>query len=176
MDISVHEQFKGAKVLITGATGFTGKVLTKKLAAAGAQINAIARSSSNLDDLKELDINWFRGDVFEPEIIKAAAEGVEYIFHVAAAFREVKGNDEGYRKVHLTSTQLLAEEVKGKPEFKCFVHISTVGVHGHIPGEDYADETYRFSPGDGYQRTKLEAEQWLAEFAPKHELPYTIIR
>lgn len=176
MNTSAHEQFKGAKVLITGATGFTGRVLTRKLAAAGARINAIARPSSDLGDLEELDITWFRGDVFDPETVGKAVEGVEYIFHLAAAFREVKGNDEGYRKVHLDSTKLLARAVQDKQEFKCFIHASTVGVHGHIPGDDLADENYRFSPGDGYQRTKLEAEQWLAEFAPKHNLPYTIIR
>ncbi len=176
MNTSVHEQYKGAKVLITGASGFTGKVLTRKLVEAGAIVNAIARPSSNIDDLSDLDITWFRGDVFDPDTITEAVKDVEYIFHLAAAFREVKENDEGYRQVHLYSTQLLAEAVKGKPEFKRFVHTSTVGIHGHIPGDDYADENYRFSPGDGYQRTKLEGEQWLGEFATENKIPYTIIR
>jgi nucleoside-diphosphate-sugar epimerase len=173
---SFHEQFKGAKVLVTGASGFTGKVLTRKLAESGADINAIARSSSNISDLSDLDITWFRGDVFDPDIISQAAKDVEYIFHVAAAFREVKENDEGYRQVHVHSTRMLAEAVKDNPGFKRFVHISTVGIHGHIPGDDLADENYRVSPGDGYQRTKLEGEQWLAEFAEKNNIPWTIIR
>lgn len=176
MNSSVHKQYKGAKVLITGATGFTGKVLTEKLVKAGAEVNAIARPSSDLADLSDLNINWFYGDVFDPETVNRAVRDVEYIFHLAAAFREEKGSDEGYRKVHLYSTQLMAEAVKGKPAFKRFIHASTVGVHGHIPGDDYADENYRFSPGDGYQRTKLEGEQWLAEFAPENNIPYTIIR
>jgi nucleoside-diphosphate-sugar epimerase len=173
---AVHQHFQGKKVLITGATGFTGRVLTQKLAAAGAKIKAIARPSSHLDELHSLDIQWFRGEVFDPEIIRQAAEGVEYIFHVAAAFREEKGSDEGYRKVHLHSTQGLAKAVLGQPQFKCFVHVSTVGVHGHIPGDDLADEHYPFAPGDGYQRTKLEGEQWLADFAADKDFPYTIIR
>lgn len=173
---AVHQQFQGAKVLITGATGFTGKVLSHKLAAAGAQIKAIARPNSNLGELSSLDIQWFRGEVFDPETIRQATEDVEYIFHVAAAFREEKGHDEGYRKVHLHSTQLLAQAALGQPQFKCFVHVSTVGVHGHIPGDDVADENYPFSPGDGYQRTKLEGEQWLAAWAADKDFPYTIIR
>jgi nucleoside-diphosphate-sugar epimerase len=172
----VHEHYKGARVLITGSTGFTGTVLTRKLADAGARITAIARNSSNIDALDDLDINWIRGEVFEQEVVDRAVEGVEYIFHLAAAFREEKGTDEGYRRVHLYSTQMLARAVQGRPEFKRFVHTSTVGVHGHIQGDDYADETYRFSPGDGYQRTKLEGEQWLAEYGAEHNLPYTIIR
>ena len=93
MNTSVHEQYKGAKVLITGASGFTGKVLTRKLVEAGAIVNAIARPSSNIDDLSDLDITWFRGDVFDPDTITEAVKDVEYIFHLAAAFREAEEND-----------------------------------------------------------------------------------
>ncbi len=167
--------FNGKTVLITGATGFTGRVLTKKLAAAGAKIKIIARASSDPGDLSDLDAEWIRGEVYDPEVCKTAAIGVNYIFHVAAAFRETKSDEEGYRKVHLYSTQLLAKEVVGRPEFECFLHVSTVGVHGHIE-RGSADENYRFAPGDPYQRTKLEAELWLAEYANEAGLPYSVIR
>ncbi|WP_417913637.1 NAD-dependent epimerase/dehydratase family protein [Candidatus Electronema sp. JM] len=176
MTRSTYEQFKNVNVLITGVTGYTGRVLVKKLAAAGARIRAIARPSSDLGDLASLDIIWFRGEVFDQEIIRQAAQGVEYIFHLAAAYRQEKASEEDYRQVHLHSTRLLAEAVCGKPEFKRFLHVSTVGVHGHIPGDDLADEEYRFSPGDSYQRTKLEAEQWLTDFGARTNLPHTIIR
>ena len=168
-------QFNGARVLITGATGFTGQVLTEKLASYGAQITAIARDSSNIDAFSKMNINWVRGDVFDADTIAAATRDVDTIFHLAAAFREEKDNDEAYRKVHLYSTQLLAEQAIKNPSFKRFVHVSTVGVHGHIE-DGLADENYRFSPGDGYQRTKLEAEHWLNEWAPKNGLPYSIVR
>lgn len=162
-------------VLVTGATGFTGSVVTRKLVAAGAKVRAIARPSSNLKPFKDLDIEWFTGDVFDPQTVAQATPGVHYIFHLAAAFREEKSTDDDFRKVHLTSTQLLAESVLGSAEFSRFVHVSTVGVHGHIES-GRADENYRFAPGDGYQRTKLEGEQWIAEFGQTHHLPFTIIR
>jgi len=169
------EKFRGKTVLVTGATGFTGRVLTRKLANAGANLRVIARQSSEAGDLAELDIQWFRGDVFDPELVKSAAQGVHFIFHVAAAFRETHATEEGYRKVHLYSTQLLAKEVVGREEFECFLHVSTVGVHGHIE-EGLADENYRFAPGDPYQRTKLEAEEWLLDFAGESGLPCSVIR
>ena len=169
------EQYRGRLVLVTGATGFTGRVLTHKLLDAGARVRAIARQSSRLGDLEARDIEWFRGDVFEPELLHQAVDGVEYIFHLAAAFREEKSTDDDFRAVHLTSTQIMAKAVLGKPDFKCFVHVSTVGVHGHIE-VDRADEDYRFAPGDGYQRTKLEGEQWIKEFGDANGLPYCIVR
>ena len=173
--IEEFKQYAGKTVLVTGATGFTGRMLTHKLAEAGARLRIVARSSSNVGDLDSIDAEWFRGEVYDPAVIEPAAEGVHYIFHVAAAFRETHPDDEGYRRVHLHSTQLLAKAVTGKPEFQRFLHVSTVGVHGHIE-DGRADENYRFAPGDPYQKTKLEAEQWLAEYAGEAGLPYTIIR
>lgn len=167
-----HEQFQNAKVLITGATGFTGRVLSKKLAAAGAKISTIVRPSSKTDELDGLGITWFRGDIADPELVRQAAAGAEYIFHLATAFREGEATEEGCRRVHLHLAQLMGAAVQGQPAFKRFLYVSTVGVHGHIPGEEPADEQYRFSPNDGYQRTKLETEQWLQASG----LPCSIIR
>ncbi len=167
--------FAGKKALVTGATGFSGRVLTHKLISSGAIVSAIARTSSKLGDLESYDIEWIRGDVFDPEVVAKATEGVQYIFHLAAAFREEKPSDEVYRPIHVESTKLLARSVVGRESFECFVHVSTVGVHGHIEA-GLADEEYRFSPGDGYQRTKLEAELWIREFADKNNLPYSVVR
>jgi len=169
------KRFKDQLVLVTGATGFTGQALCRKLLKAGARIRAIARSSSNISALNDVDIEWVRGNVFDKETLAVAAEGVNYIFHVAAAFNEEMESEEDYRKVHVYSTQILAKLVTGKPEFKRFLHVSTVGVHGHIEVER-ANETYRFSAGDAYQRTKLEAEEWLAQYSTKSGLPYTVVR
>ena len=165
----------GTPVLVTGATGFTGINLTRKLAAAGVKITAIARKSSNLGPLEDLDITWIRGDVFDPEIIAEAMKGQEYVFHVAAAFRDAKSLEKDYWNVHVKSTQLIVEEALKNPEFKRYIHVSTIGVHGHIKNPPATEET-EFAPGDGYQRTKLQAEEWLNAFAAEHPLPYVIIR
>jgi dihydroflavonol-4-reductase len=165
----------GTRVLITGATGFTGAVLARKLCERGALVRAVARATSDTAPLAGLPIEWVRGDVFDPAVVTPAVTGVEYVFHVAAAYRQSGLSDDVYRQVHVDSTRLLAEAALLSPVFKRFVHVSTVGVHGHIE-QPPADETYRFAPGDIYQRTKAEAELWLREFAVRQRLPYTVIR
>ena len=165
----------GSKVLITGATGFTGVVLTKKLVQAGLKVSAVARHKSNLSPLKDLPITWYRGEVSDEKVMREAMVGQEYAFNIAAAFREAKSTIDDYRNVHVKSAQLIAQEAVKNPAFKRFVHISTCGVHGHIANPPAAED-YPFGPGDEYQLTKLEAELWLNDFGKKNNLDYTIIR
>jgi nucleoside-diphosphate-sugar epimerase len=165
----------GSQVLVTGATGYTGIVLVKRLLEAGTRVRAIARANSDLSPLSEMDVEWVRGEIFDKETIHTAMEGVQYVFHVAAAFREAKSTEQDYWNVHVGSTQLLCGEALKQPDFKRFVHVSTMGVHGHIENPP-GNEKSVFAPGDGYQRTKAEADKWITEFGDKNNLPYTIIR
>jgi len=175
MDRDVNTIPAGTRVLVTGATGFTGAALVRRLVEMGLDVRAIARASSDLSPLEDLSVTWFRGDVFDPETVKAACESVQYIFHVAAAFRVSGIPDSAYRDVHVTSTRYLAQAALAQPDFKRFVHVSTVGVHGHIENPPANEET-PFHPGDIYQKTKAEAENWLHTFAAEQDLPYTVIR
>ncbi len=165
----------GTPVLVTGATGFTGAFLVRRLVQMGLNVRAIARPSSDISQFQGLPIKWFRGEVYDSATVHSAAKGVEYIFHVAAAYRAAKIKDEDYRNVHVESTKLLAYEALRNPNFIRFVHVSTVGVHGHIDNPP-ADENYRFAPGDIYQNTKLEAELWIREFAREKGLAISVIR
>lgn len=163
------------RVLVTGATGFTGKHLLRKLCAQGCDVHAIARPSSNRDDLDDLPVTWHMGDVYAPDVVHEAMRGANYVFHVAAAFRENKISNDVYAKVHVESTQLLAAKALEQPDFKRFVHVSTIGVHGHVANPP-ADEEGPFSTGDIYQETKLEGELWIREFAAEKGLPLTVVR
>ena len=162
-------------VLVTGATGFTGSWLSRRLCELGCRVKAIARPSSDRSELEDLDIEWIVGDVFDERVIEAAVLDVNYIFHLAAAFREVKVAADVYQKVHVQSTRLLAQNALENRSFKRFVHVSTVGVLGHID-QPPADEATRYNPGDRYQETKAEAEKWILDFSNDTGLPLTVVR
>jgi len=165
----------GTRVLVTGATGFTGTALTRLLVSRGVIVRAIARPSSSLAALAGAPVEWIRGEVDDPETIRTAAREVSYVFHLAAAYRKAGVTDDVYERVHVRSTERLAREVAGREGFERFVFVSTIGVHGHITSPPGNEDT-PFAPGDLYQKTKAEAELWLRDAAPALRLPYAIVR
>jgi nucleoside-diphosphate-sugar epimerase len=166
----------GTTVLVTGGTGFTGSNLVRKLVdTEDVEVHGIARPSSEIDEDLAEAVTWYRGDVYDAEVVEEAMGGVHYVFHLAACFRDPAADDDEYRKVHVESTKLLAEAARQQPSFQRFVHTSTIGVHGHVENPP-ADETAPYNPGDLYQETKLEAELWIRDYASQEGLPLSVIR
>lgn len=162
-------------VLVTGGTGFTGTYLLKALARTGCSLRVIARESSDRSAFESMDIDWHIGDVYNADVVERAMHGVNYVFHVAAAYRDAKIDDDVYFKVHVESTRLLAQAAIKCPSLIRFVHVSTVGVLGHIDSPP-ADEKTPYNPGDVYQSTKAEAEQYILDIADQNNVPVTVVR
>ncbi|MEE9430496.1 MAG: NAD(P)-dependent oxidoreductase [Melioribacteraceae bacterium] len=162
------------KVLVTGATGFTGKALATKLNSLGRDVRVIVRNSKKVDFANNSDYDIFEGSIVDEEAVEKAVKGVDVIFHIAATFREPGITDQIYHDVHVKATLNLLKAAK-KFGVKKFVHCSTGGVHGHIEHPP-ANEEYRYSPGDIYQITKLEGELKALEFYKETGLPVSVVR
>ena len=161
------------RVLVTGATGFTGRHLAHALASAGHTVRALVRPNRHTELLADAGIEVFEGELTSAADVREAANGCSRIYHLAAAFRNVAHSDDHYWRVNVGGTLnvLAAARAHGCERL---VHCSTGGVHGHID-QPPADETYRFKPGDVYQKTKLEAELAVGAAADKG-VPVSIVR
>ncbi len=138
-------------------------------------MRAIARDPSRIPPDQLETVDWVLGNVYDEQVVTQAMQGTHYVFHVAACFRDAGAEDEEYRRVHVLSTQLLARAALAQPGFRRFVHVSTGGVHGHIENPP-ANEDAPYAPDDVYQRTKLEGELWVREFAEREGLPLAVVR
>jgi nucleoside-diphosphate-sugar epimerase len=150
-------------ILVTGATGFTGRNLARRLAAQGANVRALVRDATRATSLSGDGIEARVGELTSLDDVTAAARGCDQIYHIAAVFRTAGHPDSYYRDVNVGGTQNVLEAAR-RLDCERVVHCSTGGVHGHIANPP-ASERYPFGPGDIYQRTKLEAELAVCEAA-----------
>ncbi len=72
--------------LITGASGFVGRHLTRALLSRGDSCRLLVRPSSDVAELAGRgDVEVRRGDVCDPESLRGVAQGIQHVYHLAAA-------------------------------------------------------------------------------------------
>jgi dihydroflavonol-4-reductase len=166
------------KVLVTGATGFTGGHLARHLIAAGDEVRALVRPRSRVrfdrSPLPSDGVTPCIGDLMDAAAIRRAVDGVDVVYHIAATYREAGQADRAYRAINVDGTRHVLEAAKDAG-VKRVVHCSTGGVHGHISNPP-ANEDSPFNPGDVYQDTKLAAEALAREFGHSTGLDVVIAR
>jgi nucleoside-diphosphate-sugar epimerase len=147
------------EVLVTGATGFLGSSLVRRLLADGARVRVLARSHEKARPLADQGAKVVAGDITDRDAVRAAADGAEVVYHLAGRLL-VPGVPAGeYHRAHVEGTKLLlACCCGGGSRPRRFVHGSTTGVLG-VTGDQPADEMAPIRPTNIYEVTKAEAEQ-----------------
>jgi dihydroflavonol-4-reductase len=163
------------RVLVTGATGFTGGHLARALAAAGHDVSALVRNRAGQPaaDLARAGITPVAGDLRDPSTLTAAT-GVEVVYHMAAIYRQVGVPADTYRAVNAVGSQLVVEAAS-RAGARRVVHCSTVGVHGDVERPP-ANEDAPLKPGDIYQETKLEGERLAQAAGARCGIEVTVAR
>ena len=72
------------KVLVTGATGFTGSRVVPLLLKNGYQIRCLTRPTSDRSPLSALTVEWVTGDLSNPESLTSALRGVDALVNIAS--------------------------------------------------------------------------------------------
>jgi nucleoside-diphosphate-sugar epimerase len=162
------------RVLVTGATGFTGGHLVQRLKALGYEVRAMVRSADRARALQQSGVSTVIADVARPETLPAAVAGVEVVYHVAALYRQAGLPPSAYRTVNAEGPGRLVEAA-ATAGARRVVHCSTVGVHGDVEHPP-AEEDAPLRPGDIYQETKLEGEYRASEAAARAGIELVIAR
>ena len=162
------------RVLVTGATGFTGDHLARTLASRGYDVRALVRDPARARDLDAAGVELTVGDLRDGATVAAAVTGVELVYHIAAIYRSAASSIDAYRAVNATAVRRLVEEA-ARAGVRRVVHCSTVGVHGDIEHPP-ANEDAPLKPGDVYQVTKLEGENLARETGERLGIEVTVAR
>ena len=160
--------------VVTGANGFVGSHLCRELLANGYRVRALHRESSNLSLLKGLAVEHTIGDVRDKQSLNLAFAGADYVFHIAALYREAKFPDQVYFDVNLGGTQNVLDAAIEQGVAKV-INTSTIGVHSHIANPP-ANESEPYAPTDVYQESKVAAEKLSLEYFRSGKIAGHVIR
>jgi UDP-glucose 4-epimerase len=171
----------GAKILVTGASGFVGSALCGRLVHDGWVVRAVARDLNRLEKLSGAGIEKFQiGKIGRETKWNNALAGVDCVVHLAArvhVMHDTDGNPlAAYRLVNTEGTINLARQAAAAG-VRRFVFISSVKVNGEetSPGQPFTEED-KPAPLDPYGISKLEAEQGLRDLATAAGMEVVIIR
>jgi dihydroflavonol-4-reductase len=150
-------------VLVTGATGFIGSVLTRQLVDAGADVRIFRRDTSSLDLLGTYAerVEHAVGDVTHARSLYDAMRDVDRVYHVAAKVSFSPGEKEALRRINADGTANVVNAAL-QAGVDRLVHTSSMAAFGR-PAEPSGriDETTEWQGAphrSAYARSKRRAE------------------
>jgi NAD dependent epimerase/dehydratase len=177
-------EYKGLKVLVTGADGFIGSHLTEKLVQRDAKVTALCLYNSFdhhgwLDDLPDETrgkLTLARGDIRDSAFVRRLAEGQEVIFHLAAliAIPYSYAAAQSYAETNVLGTLNVLEAAREHGALRV-VHTSTSEVYGTALTMPI-NESHPLQGQSPYSASKIGADMMAEAFARSFELPVAILR
>jgi 2-alkyl-3-oxoalkanoate reductase len=165
--------------LVTGATGFLGRHLTRRLAADGRRVRALVREGTDLRRIPSevTDLVW--GDLDDAAALERATQGIERVFHTAARVTG-RGSRAAFEASNVRGTEALLE-TSARHGVRRFVHVGSAGIYGADAARGSITETTQVDPqielrGD-YAWSKAESDRRVRAFAERQkELAVVIVR
>jgi len=163
-------------IAVTGATGFLGRYLFRRLIQAGHRLRCWYRPSSDRTGFDQLNphIEWFPGDLGDPKAAGALVRGVDAVVHSALQWQRQGGfrfsghdNQYPFLEANLMGSLRLFQEAHaaGVPRF---VFISTCAVHEVILKDRPLDETHPLWPTSHYGAHKAALEKFVHSYGLGH--------
>ncbi len=150
-----------ATVLVTGATGFIGWHLVKRLLEHGAGVRCLTRGAALLPAPAET----VRGDYVTGAGLREALAGVHTVFHLAGVTKALRTKD--YFTGNVEVTEHLAQAAAEYGDSVRFVHVSSLAAAGPSTGDADVSEQTDPHPVSAYGRSKLAGEQAARRLLPR---------
>jgi nucleoside-diphosphate-sugar epimerase len=174
MALMAREDYLSMRVFITGATGFLGEHLVRRLLAEGEAVRVLARAPEKARPLVAAGAELVAGEVTDAAALRDALRDVTTVYHLAGKLFIPGVPTAEYQRTHVEGTRTLLELCCEQGGIERFVHCSTTGVLG-VTGAWPADETAAYRPTNAYEETKLQAEL-LVQGAMLHGFPAVVVR
>lgn len=150
------------KALVTGATGFVGAAVTRRLLAAGHAVRVLARHGNDRRNLQGLNVAIAEGDLTDPASLARATQDCQAVFHVAADYRLWVPDPKSMYATNVDGTRAVVQAALNSGVER-IVYTSSVATLGHgNPADEDTPSTLDDMIGH-YKRSKFLAEEAVRE-------------
>ena len=166
-----------APILITGATGFVGSAVARKLIDRGARVRALVRPYGDRRNIDGLGLELAEGDLIDPTTFAAALEGCRALFHLAADYRLWTPDPAALYAANLDGSRALIEAAlaAGVERIVYTSSVATLGIRrDRTPADEDTPVTENDMIGD-YKRSKFLAEQAVRRLIEERAAPVVIV-
>ena len=183
------------KVVLTGATGFVGGALARRLAAEGLELHALTLPGSDRSRLAGVPVTFHSGDITTPAGLDGLFDGATWVIHAAGMLGRAGVSAATYNRINAEGVgHVLAAVERAWQQGRTaaglrVLHVSSAGVLGPVRQAGMKDEGGRMSsepplrdssfrlhpssfdessplaPSNAYERSKALAEEYAAGLA-----------
>jgi len=144
------------KALVTGASGFIGKHLVKRLEKEGYEVRCLVRKDNN--EFKNVVI----GNLLDKDSLKKAVEGIDIVFHLGAVIGSRGESKKEIWEANVDGTKNIIEE-SYSAGVKKFIHFSTFLVYGYTEKQANEETLYK-AETTFYGESKRQSEIIVREY------------
>jgi len=162
--------------LVTGANGFVGRALCRRLADSGAAVRAGSRVAHAADSGVDSVVT---GDLSGQTDWTSVLEGIDTVVHLAARVHVMREHSRDplalFRQVNVVGTRQLAQQAV-EAGVRRFVYVSSIKVNGEGTHEGPFSEADQPDPQDAYALSKWETEQVLRQLEAEAGIEVVVVR
>ncbi len=163
-------------VLVTGASGFLGSAVARRLLSAGHAVRVLVRENSPLANLEGLDVEIVTGDLRDAGSLRRALAGCRGLFHVAADYRLWVPDEKSMLSINVDGTRalMLAALEAGIERVVYTSSVAALGLLKDGPADEQTPVSLESVVGT-YKKSKFLAEREVTRLVAEQGLPAVIV-
>jgi dihydroflavonol-4-reductase len=163
--------------LVTGASGFVGSAVARRLIEAGYEVRVLIRPTSDTRNVTGLSVDIRHGALEDAASLAAALKGATHLFHVAADYRLWVRDPGAMFRANVDGTRALMEAAltAGLERIVYTSSVATIGLHADgTPADETTPSRYEDMVGP-YKQSKFRAEEEVRRLVTERNLPAVIV-